>query len=86
MPVVEKDTKPGRDEELAALLQSLASWLDGMGHFIAVTKSEWEHASTGQHLMAQRLHRHTLKLRRDVESMSDKLDPEGRAGDVGEGR
>lgn len=55
-----------------------------MGHFIAVTKSEWEHASTGEHLMAQRLRRHTLELRRDVASLSDMLEAKEHAGDMRE--
>ncbi|MBC9176160.1 hypothetical protein [Pseudoroseomonas ludipueritiae] len=82
----DSSTEPSRDEALALLLQSLASWLNGMGHFIAVTKREWEHASTGEHLMAQRLRQRTLDLRRDVESLLNTLEAEEQAGGMRETR
>jgi hypothetical protein len=84
MTHTESSGEPSRDEALAALLQSLASWLNGMGHFIAITKTEWALASTGEHLMAQRLRRHTLELRRDAKTLSDMLEAKEQAGDMRE--
>ncbi len=61
------------DAEMANFCAMLATWFDGLSVFIAVTKGEWSHASTGHHLMAQRLRKETLRLRRDAEALSVRL-------------
>jgi hypothetical protein len=60
------------DAELARFLSSLSLWLDGMSKFITISKGEWRNAYTGHHLLAQDLRKHTLMLKKQASTLSER--------------
>lgn len=66
--------------DLAAVLTDLAQWLDGMSRFMAVSKREWTNATVADHLVSQRLRKHTLSLRRNVAALGLRLAADENSG------
>lgn len=61
------------NHEVIEFLDSLSLWFDGMSKFISMTKSGWENAPAGYHLLAQKLSKHTLDLKRDAKGLSARI-------------
>lgn len=58
------------DPELADFLDSVSSWFDGMSRFIGISAAQWERDTVGQHLIAQKLRRHTMRLKSQTLALS----------------
>lgn len=61
------------EQDIAEFLTSLSSWFGGMSTFLALSKREWRHASAAEHLMAQQLRRHTLRLKGKADALSARM-------------
>jgi hypothetical protein len=86
--IIEAYLMTNPDPDLARFLSSLSVWLDGMGKFIAISKGEWRNAYSGQHLLAQDLRKQTLRLKKQVMTLSQRYGSQdaSRNSDVASGK